>query len=231
MEKKYGLPVVNANNIFDVLAKLGIKPRKEALPPVDLTDYLKQDLTEAQLKEVERFAPKTEVVRLDVPDGVYTGFRTVPKDWATTFVLFPEDYVAIACEYKHGCGALTAVPPSGVLSKVDEGSMAKCALRETSEELGVTLERVIPLQGGHGVPISGRQNSGRYFPFLGVLPKNFSVGPSKLDKSEVLKMVLIPLHDWLTLIARGQTNEMCAGDVTYSALRQLGRLSMVMPTR
>lgn len=229
MQTKHGFPVVDANNVFSVLAALGITRRRAAGPAMALSEYLQRDLTESQRSEAERFSPKSEVVTLFRPNNeVFTGFRTVPKDWATTFVMFPGDLVAVVGEYKHGCDDVTLVPPSGVLSKADNGSMTECALRETSEELGVKLDRVIPLNGGCGVPISGRQNTGKYFPFLGVLPREIVVGPSKLDATEDLKIVLIPLMDWLKLIASGQTHEMCVGDVTYAALRQLGRLSVVL---
>ncbi len=227
MKYAFGLPIVNANNIFPVLADMGIRRWNKTADALPLSEYVKGDLTPAQRVEADRFAPKPEVMCLEQPNGTpFTGFRTIGKDWATTFVMFPGDLVAVVGEYKHGCDAVTLVPPSGVLSKADAGQMALCAMRETSEELGLKLRSVISLSKGTGLPMSGRQSTLRYHPFLGDLPEDIVIGPSTLDKTEHLKMVLVPLVEWMDLIDRGLTNEMCAGDVTYRALRGLGRLSL-----
>jgi hypothetical protein len=222
--EKYGFPVVNPENIFSVLEKYGIKPWPQAKPTVDLEDYLKEDLDEDQKKEL-RFAPKSEVVSLlDPSNQLFRGFRSVGKDWATTFVLLPGDLVPIVCEYKHGVGQVVVVPPSGVPNKEDQltdDPMLACAAREWEEETGLRLSSIESLSR-HPLVINGRQSTHRYYPFLGYVKEPITKLPSKLDHTECLKVVLMALPEWLKFIQSGAGVEDCAASITLLALYRLG---------
>jgi 8-oxo-dGTP pyrophosphatase MutT (NUDIX family) len=223
---EWGIPIVTAETVYPYLDSIGIRPWPELEPPIDLETYIGRDLTDEQRSEM-RFAPKAEVVTHRDPQGnPYRGFRTVMKDWATTFCLLPGDLVVLVAEWKHGANVISLVPPSGVPSKKDNGSMEACAKREFEEESGITLKNVIALSGTEGLPIATRGLTSRYFPFLGQTFSDFIVGPSSLDEKETLQLLLMPLTEWLKLIESGRVQEECAVSVTYLALRRLGRLEM-----
>jgi len=233
MRLLYGIPVVTAETVFEVLENLGIKPWPQLEPAVDLEAYLQRELTPEQRAEL-RFAPKSEVVFLrDHKGNPFTGFRNVGKDWTTTFVLLPdpdngEDLVTVVGEWKHGADAVTLVPPSGVLSKSDRTTLKPfetCARREFEEETGMELYEVVSLSE-NGIPISGRQSSVRFYPFVGKVKEPIVPKPSKLDGTEHLKLVLIPLSEWRKLIRVGKVSELCSVSVTYLALEYLGRLNV-----
>ena len=229
METAFGFPIVNAGNVFDVLTDLGIKRWEKLEAPLPLDQYLKRDLVPELRQEVERFAPKIEAMRLRRPwdDGIYTGFRNVDKDWTTTLMLLPGDLVPIVGEYKHGVDEVILVPPAGVPNAGE--SMRDCAKREAEEESGIPLSRVIPLLDSdtQGLAVSGRRNTQRHHPFLGIPEVPIVPGPSKLDANERLKLVLVPLVEWMKLIRCGRGIEDCAVSVTYLSLALLGRHHLI----
>lgn len=222
-KKAWGIPILTLDNYQELKNDPGLQPWGHANPVIDLDKYKELDLSDEQRGEL-RFAAKTEVVSLLNPKGgIFRGFRTVMKSWATTFCLLPGDYIVIVAEWKHGAEVLTLVPPSGVPSKIDEGSMDNCARREFVEESGIALERVMPLTP-NGLPIASRGLTTRFHPYLGIPKMPLKIGPSKLDQNEHLKLFLVPLQDWIAMIHAGMTNEECAVSVTYLALERLGRL-------
>lgn len=231
METKYGLRIVTADNLFKILGNQGIQPWPQIQPPMNLEDYLAGDLTERQLEEVRRFAPKNEVVFLRDSQGrPFTGFRHVGKNWATVFAPLDDDLVPIVCEFKHGAEVISIGLPSGVPGRQEvnlEDPIAESARREFLEETGIEIEQLIPLSGPEGIPISGRQSTQRYFPFLGRPKTPISPSERKPDKTEFLKAVLIPLKEWLKLIEEGKVTEVSAISTTFLALWQLGRLKVI----
>lgn len=225
IEKMWGIPVVTSKTVYPFLESIGIRPWSVLEPPVDLETYKAGELSDEQQSEL-RFAPKAEVVTYRDPQGnPYRAFRTVMKDWATTFCLLPGDLVVLVGEWKHGANVISLVPPSGVPSKKDNNSMEACALREFIEETGITIARVQPLSV-NGLPIASRGLTSRYFPFLG-RSIVYTIGTPSLDKNETLQPLLMPLTEWLKLIETGMVQEECAVSVTYLALRKLGRLKLV----
>ncbi|MDD2785449.1 MAG: hypothetical protein PHS79_00980 [Patescibacteria group bacterium] len=232
MKMLYGVPVVTAGTIFGVLTELGIAPWPQLEPPMTLEAYKQRDLTPQQRSEL-KFAPATEVVLLkDHRDRPYAGFRGIGNDWVTTIAFLPnpdapdDQLVPVVGEWKHGAEVVTLVPPSGVLSRSDHTSLKPfetCAKREFEEETGLELQEIVPLSE-FGIPISGRKLATRFYPFLGVVKEPIVPQPSKLDNTEDLKMVLIPLSEWRKLIRAGKVSELCSVAVTYLALEHLGRL-------
>lgn len=226
MENLHGVPIVSAENVFSFLADQDIVRWDPATKPVMLEEFLDGNISDDERAEALRFAPKTEVVTLFNPKGsLYRGYRTCGKNWATTMCLLPGDLIPIIGEFKHGVNEVVLVQPSGVPSKVDEGSMERCALREFTEETGIPLSKLIPLSQS-GLAVSSRNNTQKYFPFLGIADETTAWGPSKLDDTELLKLMLIPLSEWLKLISSGQVMDDCAISTTFLALQRLGRLSI-----
>lgn len=224
IKTQWGIPIVMASNIFPYLKSVGIQPWPQIEPTVSLDEYLGRDLTDLQKNEL-RFAPKTEVMFLQQPDGKsFTGFRTALKPWATTFVLLPGGFVPIVAEWKHGTECISLAPPSGVLSKNDQGSMYLCAQREFQEETGIQIQTPIELGDPNGISLGGRGSTQRFFPFLGYAVESIYPGPTKLDNTEHIKLVLIPLDEWMEMISGGMVTEACAIITTFLALQRIGKL-------
>lgn len=230
MKSKYGFPIVNADNIFEVVNKLGIKKWPRVEPPMDLEEYLSRDLSKKEREEVELFAPKAEVVLLRKPNGeIFPGFRSVNKDWVTVFTILPDDLIPITAEFKHGTEIICLVPPSGVPGRKDFESkdpMKECAKREFLEETGIELDEVILLSHPEGNSVSPRQSTQCYFPFLGMPKIPILQQEPKFDRSEYLKIVLVPLKEWVKLIEEKLIKDECANTVTLRALQHLGRLEI-----
>lgn len=230
MKTKYGFLIVNASNVFKVVADLGIKKWPPIKPSMDLKDYVAGDLTLEQREEVERFAPKGEVVFLENPKGkIFRGFRSVAKNWVTVFSLLEDDLVVLTAEFKHGAEVICLVPPSGVPGRKDfgfEDPMMECARREFWEETGIELEELILLSSSEGNAVSPRQTTQRYFPYLGIPKMPISQTKQKLDRNEFLQVLLIPLKEWLDLIRENKVVDECAITCTFRALQHLGRLEI-----
>lgn len=232
---EHGFPVVNAENIFEVVSKLGINPWKKKEQTIPLSDYLKRDFSEDQRKDL-RFAPQSEVMFLETSQGdSYTAFRSVGRDWTTVFSLLPGYLVPLVAEYKHGAEVISIVPPSGVPTKEELAQlnryqinviMAQCAEREYEEETGIRLKTLVPLGPDKGLPISSRQSTQRYFPFLGYPEEPIKVGSSKLDDNENLAVILMPISELLRYITREDVTEECLISMTFLALTQLSLIRL-----
>lgn len=223
MKLQFGIPVATSATIDSVLAEFGIKPWEKVKPSMDLAEYLAGELTEQERTEATRFAPKNQVVFLEQPNGnPFTGYRSTGKDWAAVFTLLPGDLVPIVAEWKHGAETISLAPPSGVLSKTDNGSMEAAGRREFKEETGMELATIERLGSPNGIGVSTRQSTQRFHAFLGTVVTPVNPGKSKLDATEHLKLILVPLYDWLKIIDT-RVEEDCAISITHLALRKLRR--------
>ena len=231
-DSKFGFPIVNSQNIFTTLNKFGIKHWPATAPPVSLGEYQKRSLSEKELSEIERFAPKVEVTFLQNPQNEesFTGFRT---KWnygigVHVFTLLPEDLVPVSAEFRHGAEIISLMLPGGVFDGNDKNPRS-CAKREFEAETGLKLKKIITLETKDisGICISSRQSGQKSQGFLGVLPKPLELLKPELDPEEFLKIVLVPLKDWLELIEQGHAKDAMAICSTYMALRKLGRLKLV----
>jgi ADP-ribose pyrophosphatase YjhB (NUDIX family) len=227
MQTVHGFPVVTASNYRATLATLGITawPRHEHSIP--LAAYAQRSLTDTQRAEMEHFAPKSEVVMLQDPHGgTFTGFRTVQRNWATVFTLLPGDYLLLTAEFKHGAECVALGLPSGAVEQRDTdapNAMEACALREFEEETGVVLAGVESLST-RGIPVASRTSTQQIFPFLGRITDPLVRCPTRLDPTEHLRTIAMPLTEWMTMLRTGDITEECAVSVTFLALLRLGRI-------
>lgn len=222
METRYGFPLVNAENVLDVLGELGVKSWPRVGEAVRLEDYLRQPLTSRQRDEL-RFLPRMEAVTFLNPRGeLFTGFHASWPDGVGVFTLLPDDLVPIAAEFRHGVEVVTLTVPGGKIA--DGENLHSCAKREFEEETGIVLEDAVLLNPA-GMPLSHRQSAERVYAFLGIPRLPLAIESPRLDKGEFLKVVLMPLSDWLKLIEQGHE---FVGSLdalaTFLALRRLGRL-------
>lgn len=222
MDTRYGFPLVNAGNVLDVLEELGVKPWPRVGQAVPLEDYLRQPLTPHQHREL-RFLPRMEAVTfLNPKEEPFTGFRARWPDGTMVFALLPGDLVPIAAEFRHGAEMVMLTLPGG---KVKDGETPRVsAKREYEEETGIVMEDIVALNQA-GMFVSSRQLTEREYPFLGIPLLPLAAGSPKLDDGEFLKVVVIPLSDWIGLIEQGR--EFVGPPdalATFLALRTLGRL-------
>lgn len=228
MEQKFGFPVVTANSIFDVLDGLGIKPWPKRWGPISLAEYFKRSLTDGEKTEAERFCPKAEAIQYDHPSGEpFTGFRLVGRDNITVFTLFPDNYLPIVAEWKHGTEEIVIVPPTGVVNAEDRKTsdpMLTCAKREFEKETGFELASVTRI----GQPIAGssRQSTERIEIAVGTLAEPLNNIGQNLGKYENLVVVMIHIDEWIKLIRTGDASDKSAICSTYMALDHLGAITI-----
>ena len=128
----------------------------------------------------------------------------------------------VAAEFRHGVEAGSLILPGGKVVK--EEDIHSCAKREFEEETGIVLEDVIGFNPAW-MPISQRQSTERVYFFLGIPRFPLVVEPHKPDQDEFLKVVVMPLYDWLELISQGrELVDSHSALLTLLALRHLGRL-------
>lgn len=241
MSEFLGWQIVTADNCFGFVRELGIRPWLKVQEPESLDHYLKRT-TNPEWDEYQRFGPKSFVVRYQNPHAnePFNGFRSLFKPSAVVFALI-NGMVPVTAEWKHGNDRITIVPVAGVPSKKEQdlpslaARMEATAIREWKEETGTELASVTPLSPSCGIYSAVRPAEIQYFPFLGEMRLPIKKGPTKFDLSENAAMILFPLKQWLTLIESSdlwEQNpdfglEMCARDVTYAALRKLGKLQLL----
>lgn len=199
MKTKYCLPVANADNIFDILRSDGIVRWNRIGDPVDIVDYLEEDLTEEEKKNL-KYTPRAKVANFNGPGGkLFKGFKWagVP-DGVRIFTLI-DGLVPICGEFQHGCEEIVLDLPGGNIE--DGEDCAVCAKREFEEETGIELDKVISL-GSRGVFMVARRTNAKNFSFIGILKKPIIRRNQLLDSNEHLGVVLVSLDDWLKLIER-----------------------------
>jgi 8-oxo-dGTP pyrophosphatase MutT (NUDIX family) len=143
---------------------------------------------------------------------------TIGKPWTTVFALVGELVVLVA-EYKHGADAISLVPPSGIPRSGE--TMDECAAREYLEETGFTVEGLEAL-APNGLAVASRNSSIRYYPYIARIPEDSDRQPARLDDTEHIRAVLMPLGDWLELLAAGEVLDDCAYSATFLGLTRLG---------
>lgn len=196
MKTKFGLPLANADNVFEVLRSLGIVRWDKVGNPMSVTDYLKENLDEEEKRGL-KYLPRVEVVGFNVPGArPFRGFQLSGIHGVRVFTLI-DGFVPICGEFQHGCEDIILDLPGGHIE--DEEDHAVCAKREFEEEVGLTLEKVVPL-GLRGMTINARRTKARNFSFIGTLKKPIVCKSQRLDGNEHLRVVLVSLEDWLKLI-------------------------------
>lgn len=218
-----GFPILTAYDLYGQIAQLGIVKRQILYA----TDFGKLDLdklSDAQRGQL-RFAPVNEVLMLEGSDDLW--FRTRARDWACTLVVLPGDFVPLIAEWKHGADIISITPPAGIPRR--EESMAVCAKREFEEETGILLDRVEPVSGSRGYPLSGRKLTETCFPFVGypllTADGSLVLRERRLDATENLLTFLMPLAEYYQFLGEQYENECGSFAAAYAALRKLDRLS------
>lgn len=209
MQTKYGLPVANADNVFNILRWVGITKWNR---------ILKEDSAEKEKEKDLKYMPQIQVVSFKSPGGkLFEGFQVSGTNGVRVFTLV-DGFVPICGEFQHGCEDVILDLPGGQIN--DGEDCATCAKREFEEETGISLEKVFPL-GLRGTTINARRTKARNFSFIGIPKKPIVCKSQRLDDNEHLKVVLVSLEDWLKLIER-EFAQSYSASTTFLALRRLG---------
>ena len=227
MKTKYGFPVVDSENIFQILKDMGIKPWPQIGKPMPLEKYVAGDLTAEQKIEGEKFAPKSEVVFLSQPDGkIFNGFRATGEDGVIAFTILEQNLVVIVADFVHGGEVIRLKPPAGFYGKDQEKSALNCIKREIREETGIVLQdnEIIPLAGSEGICDEPRRITMKEYYFLARPRSPITPLPARPDATEFLQTILVPLREWLKLIKTGKVKDSTSITATTLALFELGLL-------
>ncbi len=218
MKQSYGLPVVDLQNLSELIRSREVDRFHKFAEAVPLEEYLKMDLTEDEKKEL-RFAPKIEAVKFKDPQGEnFTGFRNVFKNGVLTFALLPGNLLPVCAEFRHGCERVMLNLPSGLIEPSDASPKA-AARREFEEETGIALQKIIPLNP-KGIPVDARSSTRQNFFFLGTLANPPKLKKLKMQKAEFIATFLIHADNWLKLMESG-TVDGCSVSGTLLALKKL----------
>lgn len=230
MKTKYGLPLVNADNIMETLNCLGIKKWKKISESVYSNDYFLNNTDNQEKNELPLPQIKATVF-LNPDDCIFNGFRFMDTrgikemHGVRVFTMLDEYLVPVCGEFQHGCEEILIDLPGGRLEPNE--IPAACAKREFEEESGIILKKIIYLgtkaNKSTGMPIAARVFGARNFSFMGIIDNPPTVNGQNLDKNEYLKTVLISLEDWLKLIER-ELVQCYSASATLLALRKLGKI-------
>lgn len=215
---KHGLPLADADNIFDIFKSLGIVNWKMSENPIPVSEYLKQELSLEEKKNL-KYLLKVEVATFTNPKGnLFRGFRSVGHDGAVVFTLLPGNLVVVCAEFMHGCEEVMLDLPGGMMEPGEDASVR--AKKEFEEESGIILQEIIPL-GSIGTTPVARQLNSRNYSFMGIETDPVIIKKQNLDDSEYLGVALVCLDDWLKLIDRERVDGKSV-ITTFKALRKLG---------
>jgi len=221
LKTKYGFPVVDSENIFQILKDRGIEPWPHAMKPMPLAEYMAGNLTVEMKKEAERFAPKSEVVFLLQPDGkIFNGFRVTGEDGVIAFTILEDDLVVIVADFVHGGEIVRLNPPAGFYRSGGRETALSCAKREVLEETGIVLKdnEISPLADSEGICDEPRRLTMKEYYFLARPGSPVTISPARPDATEFLQTILIPLKEWLKLIESGKVKDSTSITATALAL-------------
>ena len=139
-------------------------------------------------------------------------------DWSVVLPITEKGEVVTVRQYLQGCDKIAQELPGGNIDKGEKPEEA--AIRELMEETGYQGKRVIPL--GPPLWLTTRNSWTRFYPFLALECKK--VGEGKLDPSEEIEVIAVPLKKWIEMIQA----EIEAPDSVVTTFRALPYLDVYL---
>lgn len=218
MEKKFGIPIANSDNVFEVARSLGIVKWKTSEKVMSAADYLKREHTPSEKEHLKYLLP-SEVVSLINPKGeVFRGFRFLGPSGALVFTLLPGNFIVVCAEFMHGCDQVMLDLPGGMIEPGENPEAT--AKKEFEDESGIILEKVIPLST-RGIPSNARRIHSWHYIFIGIEKKPIQIKEQVLDSMEYVGVMLVHLDDWIKLIEKEAVDAKSVA-ATFKALINLG---------
>lgn len=223
MQTKYGLSVVNALNIDEVLRQKKILRWPKIGGPIKLSDYLESE-DGAHDEGLRKFTPRDEVVFFRNPSGsIFKGIWRETADGVVVFSIIPGGLIPICAEFKHGIEDVSINLPGG--GNHGNEKCSHVAKEEFEQETGMVLNEIVELSP-LGISIDARINKNRTFYFLGIVDDPPVTKGQKLDEDEIVEPLLIPLTEWLKLIEMNRVVDGQSIICTYLALAKLGHIKV-----
>jgi ADP-ribose pyrophosphatase len=155
---------------------------------------------------------------VELPSGLVVDdyFVAVREDFALVAAVTPDDRLVLVRQWKQGIGAVTLELPGGI---VDEDDPAAAAARELLEETGYACGELRRVGGG---PLDPSKETNRVHLFLGTGAER--VAEQRLDPTEEIEVVLLPLAELRDTIRRGELDAPSSVAGCFLALDALGRI-------
>jgi 8-oxo-dGTP pyrophosphatase MutT (NUDIX family) len=136
------------------------------------------------------------------------------RDFAVIFGLTPDNKVPLVRQYKHGVKDFLLELPAGFIEDNEDPALA--ARREFIEETGFQAQSCEPL----GKLFVGPSNM-KHTAYAYIARNAQDTGRQRLDQTEDIEVVLMPLDDVVQAVASGRINCMTSVAVTHLALAYL----------
>ena len=123
-------------------------------------------------------------------------------------------------EYQHAVDEIIVQLPTGGTKEKEKPQ--KAARRELLEETGYRAAKIIDLGESYSLP---RSSPTKEYSFLALGCKK--IKNQKLDSSEQIEILEIPLSEWINLVQKGEIKQDVSAVATFRALRHLGLLNLL----
>jgi hypothetical protein len=213
------LPILttpSAAEVDSILSAYKVQPWQQLGNDMRLSDYTSQNLTPDQKAEL-KFAPEPTVRQYNQPNGEpYTAFLSKGKSWVGVAVPLQHPKFGIMLplvfEFNQGVNAVTIGLPAGVPGIEDQtynDPFGACGMRETEEETGITLSRIVPVNN-RGITASARKSNETFRIYLGIAEKETYWREPTPDRTENLVAIAVPWTIFDALLCRdGALPEYC----------------------
>lgn len=148
----------------------------------------------------------------------HNDYRKIP---VVVFPLVNSQTIIAIQQFRHGANDVLYELPGGNLD-FDNETPAEIAARELKEETGYEPKKVVPLQpqGHSGYWFEPSTIPTAYIPFLAT--DCLKISEQKLDHGEYIKLMELPIAEWLALIATGMVTDSKSIVTTFLSLLYLG---------
>jgi len=146
-------------------------------------------------------------------------FVNIRPDIALIFPVTPAGEIVFVRQYRHGVGEILLELPAGRFNP-DEETPLSAAIRELTEETGYVAEQVMPMATFYDNPV---KDTNHIHLFFGKDVK--LVGERRLDITEDIEVVLVPIAEVKSRIAKG---EICVSGTVAAIFLGLDFLSHIV---
>ena len=166
----------------------------------------------------KRSGMAVRVDRCETHNGdVFEPYVIEAKDWVNIIALTKEREVILVRQYRHGVGEVLLEIPAGIMDDEDE-SPKQTAQRELLEETGYTGEQFIEVGKVYPNPAT---HSNVTYSFLAFDVEKVDL--QKLDETEEIEVLLIPLDEFISLVKSGGLPQALHVSAVFFALEYLER--------